>query len=97
MARAAFCREGKHRDARLCANQRATGIRRSDRDLGQLRRARFDHYAAVGKDHGAVVTGALIPQSHQKETGHQLESRAYADAMQGRTDRVRSRVGRAGN
>ncbi len=95
--RAAFGREGKHRYPGLRANQRATGIRRSDRDLGQLRRAWFDHDAAVGKDHGAVVTGALIAQSHQKETGHQLESGAHADAVQGRAHRMRRRICRAGN
>jgi hypothetical protein len=43
------------------------------------------------------VSKITARQRHQKETRNELETRTNADAVQRSADRVRSRVGRAGN
>src|ERR1700681_3570084 len=92
MTRTAFGRKRKHGNARLSAEQGPARVGRGDSDLRQFSSARFNHHAAIGKDHGAVVTETLIAQRHQEKTGHQLEARPYADAMQSRAHSMRSRI-----
>ena len=93
--RRALGREREHGDARLDIEQRAAGLGRGHRDLGQLRGRRIDHHRRIGEDHRAVRAERPVRHDHHHHRRDDAEARLQPDRNQRRTHRVRRRIGRA--
>ena len=87
--------EGEHRHARVETQQRLTGLRGSDRDVGQLFAGRIDVHGAVAEHQHAVVAVLLILHFHQEAGRNGLDARGALDDLQRRTQHVAGGVDRA--